>query len=284
MDKRFFCISDKFLFDNRVRALNRRLNKAKNTIIGGNVSLLPLITDDNGKLSEEKIGKLTEELFEALEEYENPEISDGKGGIVTDPREPVDCEPYLSPETAELYKCFLYCTLCILANGNITPMKLFPTFGELLNISGNSNAEVTRFLHNYILKTGDSLDILGNYVSIALGEDVLAQYYDKDYMCLSKVIGDSELAEIKKNWENALPDPQKFIEIFDKYVGMRYRKADCSLFKQDMEHMISVFLYNRGLSAFALGDDYDRIDHIVDMFCRSVEKECRKGVGKPDHE
>lgn len=284
MNKRFFCINDKMLLDERISTLNRRLNEARNTIIGGNVSLLPLITDNNGKLSEEKIDKLTEELFEALEEYENPEISDGKGGIVIDSREPIDDEPYLSSKTAELYSCFLYCTLCILANGKITPVNLSPTFEELLNISGNSNAEVNKFLHDYILSTGDSLDILGNYVSIALGKDVLQQYHLKDYMCLGEKVSDSELAKRKRLWEEALPDPEKFIYKFDKYVCMRCSGADCSLFKQDMEHMISVFLYNRGLSSFALGDDYDRINHIIEMFCKSIEKECRKGVSRLNHE
>ncbi|MGN1120034.1 MAG: hypothetical protein ACI4Q4_06725, partial [Oscillospiraceae bacterium] len=97
--------------------------------------------------------------------------------------------------------------------------------------------------------------------------------------------GDEEDAEAdldarKRAWENALPDPERFLNAFDKYVGERFRGIDCSMFEVDMEHTISVFLYRYGLSAFALGDEYHRIESIIETFCKSIENECRKGVNK----
>lgn len=278
MKERYFCSVDKDRLDKRLRVLGQRLNEVENLMIGGKTSFLPMITDEKGKLSDEKIDALIDRLLYALEEYENPGISDGKGGIYTEPI-PEDHESDISPQTAALYRRFLYCAFCILANGDITPVKLQPTFGELLNTAKNTNSDVRNIMHNYILSTGDSLDILGNFVSLALGRDILGQYHDKDPICF----GDEEdagadLDARKRAWQTALPDPARFLEAFDKYVGARYRGIDCSMFKTNMEHMIAVFLYTRGLSAFALGDDYHRIDSIIETFCRSIENECRKGV------
>lgn len=278
MKERYFCSVDKDRLDKRLRVLDQRLNEVGNLMLGGKMSFLPMITDEKGKLSDEKIDALIDRLLYALEEYENPEVSDGKGGIYTEPI-PEDYEPDISPQTAALYRRFLYCAICILANGDITPVKLQPTFGELLNTAKNTNSDVRNIMHNYILSTGDSLDILGNFVSLALGRDILGQYHDKDPICF----GDEEdagadLDARKRAWQTALPDPERFLEAFDKYVGARYRGIDCSMFKTNMEHMIAVFLYTRGLSAFALGDDYNRIDSIIEMFCKSIENECRKGV------
>lgn len=284
MKERYFCTVDKDRLDNRMKVLCQRLNEIENLVIGGKTSFLPMITDENGKLSDERIDALVDKLLRALEEYKFPEISDGRGGIYTEPM-PEEYEPDTPPQIAALYRNFLYCAFCILANGDITPVKLQPTFGELLNIVKNTNSDVVDIMHNYILSTGDSLDILGNFVSLALGRDILEQYHDKDPICF----GDEEdagadLEARKKAWENALPDPPKFLETFDNYVGARYRGIDCSCFKSDMEHMTAVFLYKRGLSAFALGDDYNRIESIIEAFCRSIENECRRGVNRLNNE
>lgn len=278
MKEKYFCTVDKDRLDKRLRTLGQRLNEIQNLIIGGKTSFLPMITDGNGKLSDERIDTLIDKLLSSLEEYKTPEISDGKGGIYTEPM-PEEYEPDTPPQIAALYRNFLYCALCILANGDITPVQLRPTFGELLNTAKNANPEVGNIMHNYILSTGDSLDVLGNFVSMALGKDILGQYHDKDPICF----GDEEdagadLDARKKAWESALPDPERFLETFDKYVGARYRKIDCSAFVADTEHMIAVFLYTRGLSAFSFGDEYQRIDSIIDTLCRSIENECRKGV------
>ena len=284
MKERYFCNVDKDRLDKRVKALDQRLNEIENLIIGGKTSFLPMVTDENGKLSDEKLDRLTDELLDALEAYVHPEISDGKGGIYTDPMSEEHVSE-ISPQTAELYRNFLYCALCILANGEITPVRLHPTFGELLNIAKSTDTDAVNIMHNYILSTGDALDILGNFVSMALGRDILGQYHGKDPICF----GDEEdagadLDARKKAWENALPDPERFLRAFDGYVGARCRGLDCSTFKSDIGHMTAVFLYTRGLSAFALGDDYRRIESIVETFCRSIENECRKGVDKLNDE
>lgn len=284
MKERYFCTVDKDRLDKRLKVLGQRLNEIEKLIIGGKTSFLPMITNGNGKLSDEKIDRFIDELLDALETYKDPEISDGKGGIYTEPM-PEEHEPETPPQTAALYRNFLYCAICILANGGITPVKLQPTFGELLDIAKNTNSDVVNIMHNYILSTGDALDILGNFVSLALGRDILGQYHGKDPICF----GDEEdagadLGARKKAWKSALPDPERFLEAFDNYVGARYRGIDCSTFKADIEHMTAVFLYRRGLSAFALGDDYHRIESIIEAFCRSVENECRKGVDKLNDE
>ena len=284
MKERYFCTVDKDRLDKRLKVLGQRLNEIGNLMIGGKTSLLPMITNENGKLSDEKIDRFIDELLDALEAYKDPEISDGKGGIYIEPM-PEDHEPETAPQTAALYRNFLYCALCILANGGITPVMLQPTFGELLNIAKNTGSDVVNIMHNYILSTGDALDILGNFVSLALGKDTLGQYHGKDPICF----GDEEdagadLDARKKAWESALPDPERFLEEFDNYVGARCRGIDCSMFKADIEHMTAVFLYRRGLSAFALGDDYHRIESIIETFCRSIENECRKGVDKLNDE
>lgn len=284
MKEQYFCNVDKSRLDKRLKMLRQRLDEVENLIIGGKTSFLPMITDENGRLSDKKIDRLIDELLDALEEYENPRISDGKGGIYTEPMSE-EYDPEITPQKAALYRCFLYCSLCILANGGITPVRLQPTFGELLNTAKSSNSEVVNIMHNYILSTGNALDILGNFVSLALGRDILGKYHVKDPICFGdEADAEADLAARKSAWENALPAPARFLDAFDKYVGERYRGFDCTMFEADMEHMISVFLYRYGLSAFALGDEYHRIESIIESFCRSIENECRKGVDKLNDE
>lgn len=284
MKEQYFCNVDKSRLDKRLKMLRQKLNEVENLIIGGKTSFLPMITDDEGKLSDKKIDSLIDELLDGLEEYENPGISDANGGVYTEPMSE-DFEPEITPQKAKFYRCFLYCAFCILANGGITPVKLNPTFGELLNAAKSTNPDVVNIMHNYILCTGDALDILGNFVSMALGRDILGQYHVKDPICFGdEADAESDLDARKKAWENALPTPERFLQSFDEYVGTRCRGIDCSMFEADMEHTISVFLYRRGLSAFALGDDYSRIESIIESFCKSIENECRKGVDKLDDE
>lgn len=53
METRLFTQSDKVSMEQAVQALEKKLDNARKTILGGNISFLPLITDGDGTVSDE---------------------------------------------------------------------------------------------------------------------------------------------------------------------------------------------------------------------------------------
>ena len=78
----------------RQAILNDRLRMLNNLINGRNSSFYPFIEDKDGKASEKKVDKLISDLLKSLEHHFQ---FSGRGS--------------LNDDTAEMYRCFLYCAM-----------------------------------------------------------------------------------------------------------------------------------------------------------------------------
>lgn len=139
MERRFFTQSDKFSMEQAAQALEKKLDRARNTILGGNISFLPLVTGSDGGLSDERIEALASDMVRALRECVTPygepepcEIPQNyrlENGLIV----PEESAPSLDAGKEELYKSFVYCAVCAAAS-----LCYFGgTFGDILDIAAN---------------------------------------------------------------------------------------------------------------------------------------------------
>lgn len=112
----------------RKEFLGEELNKIRDTVNGRGESYLPYITDENGRITDEKIEGLIYDLIDALKQYKNVRFSTGNS---------------LAAETEELYRCFLYCTILGIAWGGNFCFETFlygefgqaQTFADIVNMA-----------------------------------------------------------------------------------------------------------------------------------------------------
>lgn len=76
-------------------------------------------------------------------------------------------------------------------------------------------------------------------------------------------------------WKKSVVAPKKFIAKYLRYRELFFA-LDHSKMRDDIEKMIDVFLYEQGLSAFALGKEYAMITYRTERYRRALEAEIRK--------
>lgn len=281
MTARHFTESDKYALESGIRTLNEKLHRVKNMLLGGNNSIMSMITDADGSISDKKAEALANEMVTALEEYCAPygepeagEIPDNyhlEGNLIV----PDENAPKLDSLISELNRSFAYCAIYVVANKRIAN----GTFGEIFDIATNSADSIGDRITvtEYCLSTEDMLELLGNYAASAFGTDVLAEYYDKNPEEIYwNRESDEEKCKDTQSWKNTIPDPDKFIAEFKKYVKLRHEKYGGRSFNTDRENMILTFLYTHGFSSLALESDYGAIENIMDNFCKTLKTECGK--------
>lgn len=165
MITKHFTESDKYALESGIRALDEKLYRAKNMLLGGDVELMGMIKDEDGSISDEKVEALADEMVAALEEYrslygeiEPGEIPDNyyrEGNMIV----PDEHAPRLDPSEAELYRSFAYCAIYVAANKIIAN----GTFGEMFEIAENSMYSIGNKAADseYCLSTDDTLELLG---------------------------------------------------------------------------------------------------------------------------
>lgn len=274
MRKKLFAQSDKVTIEQNMQALEKKLNSTQNAILGGNISFIPMITDSDGKLSDEKIESLAEEMVKALREYVTPYGEPESGEIPSNYHleshffVPDESSPVLDVEDGELNKSFAYCAICVAANKQV----FNGTFGDILDIAANRAYAVES---EYYWNTDDSLEIFGNLVCCALGTDVLSEYYTKSNHPMGWGV-ESDEASYKdaETRRNTIPNPEKFISEFKKYVSLNHDKLRDRNHIDERKNMIMTYLYKKRLTVLALGDDYSTIENIVENFRDAIETEC----------
>ena len=274
MGAKLFTQSDKVYMKQAMQALDKMLSSTQHTILGGNISFIPMITDENGKLSDERIESLAEDMVKSLREYICPYGKPESGEIPlnyhfeTDFLVPDESASALDPEENALYKSFAYCAICVAANKR----DFNGTFGDILDIAANKAYAVDS---EYYWNTDDSLEIFGNLVCCALGTDVLSEYYTKSNQPMGCGV-ESDEASYKdaETRRNAIPNPEKFISEFKKYVSLNHDKLRDRNHIDERKNMIMTYLYKKRLTVLALGDDYSTIENIVENFRDAIETEC----------
>lgn len=276
METRLFTQSDKVSMEQAVQALEKKLDNARKTILGGNISFLPLITDGDGTVSDEKIEALVRDMVKALREYETPYGESEPGEIPQNYHMensnivPDESAPTLDPDKEELYRSFIYCAICAAAN-----LRDFGgTFGDILDIAANRAYAVES---EYYFSTTDSLELFGNLASCALGVDVLSEYYEKTNPPVSwNTESDEEAHNAAESRKKTIPDSDKFISEFKKYVALNNAKFGGRNHIEERGAMIMTYLYKKGYTVLALGDDYSVIKNIVENFRSAIETECSR--------
>ena len=270
METRFFTEKDRLFLEQTVTELDKKLSRVRNTILGGNISFLPLITDAGGELSNEKIEALAEDMVKALREYETPYGELEPGGTPQNYHTegnrtvPDESAPKLDAEKEELYKCFAYCAVCAAA----VMRDLGGTFGDILDLAANRIYAVDS---EYYFSTDDSLELFGNLAACELGTDVLSEYYKKHSHPLSRSTGSAGSAI---NGKATLPTPEKFISEFKKYVKLSNAVSGGRDHITERSNMVMTYLYKKGLTVLALEDDYSALENILEKFRSAVEAEC----------
>lgn len=274
MEAVHFTQSDKVSMEQARQALGKKLSSVQKTILGGNISFIPMITDSDGKLSDEKIESLAEEMVKALREYITPYGEPEPGEIPANYHieslfaVPDESAPALDVEEGELYKSFAYCAICAAANKR----DFNGTFGDILDIAANRACAVDS---EYYWSTGDSLEVLGNLVCCALGTDVLSEYCTKSNQPISRSSEFDEASyKIAESRSHTIPNPEKFISEFKKYVKLNHDKFRDRNHIAERGNMIMTYLYKKGFTVLALGDDYSAIENIVENFRNAIETEC----------
>lgn len=74
--------------------------------------------------------------------------------------------------------------------------------------------------------------------------------------------------------KKAIPDPEKFISEFKRYVKLNNTKFGRRCNVAERGDMIMTYLYKKGFTVMALGDDYSAVENIVDNFRSAIEAEC----------
>ncbi len=111
-------------------------------------------------------------------------------------------------------------------------------------------------------------------------EELLAQYYGLDSEN-EQLISDEELEYCQKvqdshdEWKNSVVDPDKFIATYLRYRELYFSVPHPDM-RKDIEKMIDVFLYEKDLSAFALGNKYGMITYRTDQYRKVLRSEIRK--------
>lgn len=274
MGAKLFTQSDKVSMEQAMQVLVKKLGSAQKAILGGNISFIPMITDENGKLSDERIESLAEDMVKSLREYICPYGKPESGEIPlnyhfeTDFLVPDESASALDPEENALYKSFAYCAICVAAN----KWDFNGTFGDILDIAANKAYAVDS---EYYWNTDDSLEIFGNLVCCALGTDILSEYYTKSSQAFYwSAESDETSYKDALSRKQAIPDPEKFISEFRKYVNLNREKSDNRNHIAERGNMIMTYLYKKRLTVLALGDDYSTIENIVENFRDAIETEC----------
>lgn len=268
METRIFTQSDKLFMEQTISALDKRLRSVRNTILGGNISFLPMISNADGKLSAEKIETLAEDMVKSLREFESPYGEPSPGEIPQNHHQegnrivPDESAPELEAEKEELFKSFAYCAICLAADSRY----FSGTFGDILDLAANRVYAVDS---EYYFCTDDSPELFGNLAACALGTDVLGEYYEKsDLPPNLGTVYDKAEENGKK-----LPDPERFISEFKKYVRLNNAGygGDHVAERGDM---VMTYLYKKGLTVLALEDDYSALENIMENFRSAIEAEC----------
>lgn len=274
METRLFTQGDKISMERAVRTLEKKLDSALSTILGGGISFLPMVRDADGRLSAEKIEALAEDMVKALREYETPYGLPEAGEIPQNyHREgcnivPDESAPALDADKEELCRSFAYCAICAAAIRE----DLGGTFGDILDIASNKAYAKDS---EYYFSTGDSLELFGNLIANTLGTDILSEYYERSNPPVSWSVESDEAAHnAAQSMKNALPDPGRFLSEFKKYVKLNNAKFGGRNHITERGDMIVTYLYKKGYTVLALGDDYSTIENIVENFHSTVEAEC----------
>lgn len=79
----------------------------------------------------------------------------------------------------------------------------------------------------------------------------------------------------QEEWKNSVVAPEKFIAKYLRYREL-YFSIDHSRMREDIEKMIDIFLFERGLSTFSLGDKYAMIAYRTERHIELLSAEIRK--------
>lgn len=186
--------------DFRLETFNERLKEISNIVTGRNTELATYISDEDGKISDERIDGLISDLIEGLINYDQQLYSHL---IYT-----------LPEETRELYECFLYCTIQGVAHMKYvdilqhTEVERVTTFSDILDILNNSFTYRDRSELLYIEQLG---------YPVATGDTGFFRCCDVAY----EILTDSNIMNVFSDEEaeivTEMRGKQRSMEVYDDY-------------------------------------------------------------------
>lgn len=92
---------------------------------------------------------------------------------------------------------------------------------------------------------------------------------------------DDELLAVRAEWEQLIIyDKETLYQSFQRFLRLYFDSPDRRYFVEDIENMVDTFLYENGLSAFSLGDDYGMINYYIDRMTSRIKREIARGKRK----
>ncbi len=90
-----------------------------------------------------------------------------------------------------------------------------------------------------------------------------------------------ELFQKQQNWLHGLLNPQKFVERYLRYREL-YFQVEFQKLPTDIENMVDAYLYEQGISAFSLGEDYGMLSYRLERMQNTLRNEIRKARREDD--
>ena len=184
--------------DFRLETFNERLKEISNIVTGRNTELAAYISDEDGKISDERIEHFVSNLIEGLVNYNQQLYS--------------HLLYKLSDETRELYECFLYCTIQGVAHMKYvdilqhTEVERVTTFSDILDILNNSFTYRDRSELLYIEQLG---------YPVATGDTGFFRCCDVAY----EILTDSNIMNVFSDEEaeivTEMREKQRSMEVYD---------------------------------------------------------------------
>lgn len=100
----------------------------------------------------------------------------------------------------------------------------------------------------------------------------------RDVISVLRERSEERLTEIAVEWkQNIVFDEDTLAEHFHNFVRLYFDSPDRRYFVEDIENMVDTFLFEHGLSAFSLGDDYAMVNYYVDRMKERIKREIERG-------
>lgn len=172
----------------RNRILEKQLRNIRNTVNGRGESYVPLITDERGNVTDEKVEQLICELICSLKRYKKSAQQQAAG---------------LTEETEELYRCFLYCAILGIAQEDDFP-------------------ECSLFYGLF-----EPAQTFADIVSMARSPYTVA-FYERETLLLSEtdVFGDNDFMQGFFGYTNAVYEMLTGNSVYHAYSEEEKRKVD----------------------------------------------------------
>lgn len=91
----------------------------------------------------------------------------------------------------------------------------------------------------------------------------------------------NENPDVISQWTNkVLFDEETLFKNFYRFMWLYFDNPDRRYFVEDIENMVDTFLFENGISAFSLGDDFAMVNYFIDHMKMRIEGEIRRGKRK----